>query len=112
MSGDLRIRVSPCLRCTRVRDPRNCENKNCQVWRAWFLKSWEQTRLLVRERTMRATLIPDGVRIGGRWYSPPHKLREYLAEDPCDKCAMPKNLCATACQSKRAWLQAKGDVVP
>ncbi len=31
---------SPCLKCNRVKDPKNCENKNCNPWRNWFLKSW------------------------------------------------------------------------
>lgn len=34
----------PCDTCTRVKDPRNCENKECKeckVWRMWFLKAWE-----------------------------------------------------------------------
>ena len=30
----------PCGKCTRVKDPKNCENKGCQVWRKWFLKRW------------------------------------------------------------------------
>ena len=33
---------SPCLTCTRVKDPANCENKNCQAWKAWFLKKWNE----------------------------------------------------------------------
>lgn len=32
----------PCLTCTKVRDPKNCENKSCQVWREWFLKKWSE----------------------------------------------------------------------
>lgn len=31
---------SPCLTCTRVKDPDSCENKNCKLWKAWFLRRW------------------------------------------------------------------------
>ncbi len=31
---------SPCARCTRVRNPDSCENKNCKDWKAWFLRRW------------------------------------------------------------------------
>jgi hypothetical protein len=34
----------PCLTCTRVEDPENCERKGCQAWREWFLKKWEDMR--------------------------------------------------------------------
>ena len=34
----------PCDTCTRVKDPKNCENKQCQVWRNWFLRKWEELR--------------------------------------------------------------------
>lgn len=33
---------SPCLTCTRVKNPGDCENKNCRIWSVWFLKNWEQ----------------------------------------------------------------------
>ena len=32
--------VSPCEGCTRVADPGACENKNCKVWKVWFLRRW------------------------------------------------------------------------
>lgn len=35
---------SPCLSCTRVKDPSNCENKMCVKWRTWFLSEWKQMR--------------------------------------------------------------------
>ena len=31
---------SPCETCTRVQDPKGCENKNCGDWRMWFLRRW------------------------------------------------------------------------
>ena len=35
---------SPCLTCTKVQDPKNCENKSCKEWREWFIKRWEKLR--------------------------------------------------------------------
>ena len=32
---------SPCKSCTRVKDPLNCENKNCATWREWFSARWK-----------------------------------------------------------------------
>lgn len=34
--------VSPCENCTRVQNPKGCENKNCKDWKAWFLHRWAQ----------------------------------------------------------------------
>lgn len=31
---------SPCDGCTRVSCPAACENKNCKLWKAWFLRRW------------------------------------------------------------------------
>lgn len=33
---------SPCLTCTRVHDPEECNDKSCGRWRAWWLAKWEQ----------------------------------------------------------------------
>ena len=30
----------PCTGCTRVANPAGCENKNCKVWKSWFLRRW------------------------------------------------------------------------
>lgn len=37
-------RKSPCLACTRVKDPEECENKQCKAWRDWFIRRWEEVR--------------------------------------------------------------------
>ncbi|MBR5570444.1 MAG: hypothetical protein IKW10_06080 [Oscillospiraceae bacterium] len=34
----------PCRTCTRVADPKQCENKRCLPWRNWFVRQWEMTR--------------------------------------------------------------------
>ena len=33
----------PCDSCARVRDPERCDNKECALWRRWFLESWRRT---------------------------------------------------------------------
>ena len=30
--------LCPCIECTRVQNPSACENKNCNIWRRWFLQ--------------------------------------------------------------------------
>lgn len=35
---------SPCLTCTKVKDPSDCENKSCKAWKEWWLKRWEALR--------------------------------------------------------------------
>ena len=35
---------SPCLTCTKVEDPSQCENKMCGKWRLWFISEWEKMR--------------------------------------------------------------------
>lgn len=39
----------PCRRCKRVETPGICENKNCAVWRLWFVQKWDRTRKLFEE---------------------------------------------------------------
>ena len=41
-------RQSPCFTCTVVKDPRNCENKLCKEWQAWFIERWEALRKYYR----------------------------------------------------------------
>ena len=31
----------PCKTCKRVKDPRGCENKNCNDWCEWLLEKWK-----------------------------------------------------------------------
>lgn len=33
---------SPCLNCKRVKNPADCENKNCRPWRNWYFEQWAQ----------------------------------------------------------------------
>ena len=75
--------TSPCQGCTRVKDPGNCENKNCSHWRKWFLKQWDLLRGYPRRQM-------DGP-------------RPSVVGDPCSQCASPRELCRTPCRSRRAW---------
>ena len=104
-------RPSPCMTCRRVPDPRQCENKLCKPWRAWFLERWELIRAYPRVCMEVYAPEPVGVVIGGRHYAAPHQVSGYLGKDPCDGCRCPRELCATPCREKRAWTQAREDVL-
>lgn len=97
--------------CVRVPDPEQCENKNCKVWRAWFVERWEQLRQIPRQQLEQARREPVGVAIGSHHYAAPHQVRSYLAQDPCGGCLCPKDLCRTPCQVKRAWQEARARVM-
>lgn len=36
----------PCLTCTKIKDPSDCEIKSCKDWREWWLKRWKELRKL------------------------------------------------------------------
>jgi len=107
----LRNRPSPCLSCTRVPDPRECDNKRCSPWQQWFLGRWEQIRAATKDRMEHMELKPVGVNVGGTHYAPPHRVRSYMQQDPCGKCSYPKGLCTEACALKRAWEKTRGDAM-
>lgn len=98
---------SPCLTCTRVPDPRNCENKNCKRWQKWFLARWALIHAYPRKVMEKAELRPEGVNVGGNLYAPPHRVREYLGTDPCKKCLCPRDLCSSPCRGKLEWEKEK-----
>ena len=103
---------SPCLHCKRVRDPENCENKLCKDWQAWFIDRWEAMRKHVRAELDATPLAEVGVPLGGRLYSSPHRVREYIRKDPCLSCMYPKAYCNAPCPAKLAWNQSVGEVKP
>ena len=37
----------PCLTCTKVKDPANCDIKKCSVWQIWFVSRWDAMRKAV-----------------------------------------------------------------
>ena len=99
--------VNPCLSCTLVRDPENCQNKNCVAWQQWFIRRWDQLRLACRREMEELELTPIGVNIGGSYYTPAHRRLEYLRNNPCDNCLCPKDLCQTPCLLRRTWDDAR-----
>lgn len=101
---------SPCLQCTRVRDPKNCENKLCKDWQAWFIDRWESMRDFVRTEMEQAPTQDIGIPLGGRRYVSPHRVNEYMHQDPCQRCLCPKDCCQIPCPSKQAWLQMRKEV--
>lgn len=99
--------VNPCLSCTLVQDPENCQNKNCTLWQQWFIHRWDQMRLCCRKEMEERELSPIGVNIGGNYYLPAHRRLAYLRKNPCDECPCPKDLCQTPCQLRRTWDAAR-----
>lgn len=101
---------SPCLECTRVRDPQNCENKLCKEWQAWFIDRWEAMREHVRAEMETNNTKEVGVPLGGQLYASPHRVRKYLQTDPCSSCLYPKNACHSPCPTKAAWVNMRNEV--
>jgi len=100
---------SPCLTCTRVRDPQNCESKVCKDWRSWFISRWEAMRTNVQKSIRQTPVTEKGVPLGGRKYASPHQVRDFLRSDPCTTCYCPKDLCTQPCQLKLVWEERKGE---
>lgn len=65
---------SPCTYCCRVENPQACDNKDCMLWRKWFINRWEQLRKLYSKK-----------------------------EDPCGQCVCPQELCFEPCAEKQVW---------
>lgn len=102
---------SPCMRCTRVANPRDCDNKDCKVWRTWFVDKWNTMRAQPRLQIEHRPKETEGVVIGGVRYALPHRVNAYLQKDPCQGCLCPRDLCVLPCRVKRDWLSAKNDVL-
>ena len=103
------MRVSPCMTCTRVKDPRGCDDKDCKAWQEWFTGRWDDLRHQVRVSMETVEEQPVGVNIGGTYYAAPHRVRRYLEQDPCTGCLCPRDLCRLPCKIKRRWLAARED---
>lgn len=97
---------SPCLVCTRVQNPGNCENKNCKAWQKWFLGRWAAIRAYPRVMMDCAKREPVGVVISGRHYAAPHQVVDFRNDDPCKRCLSPKDLCGEPCRQKLSWEKA------
>ena len=103
-------KISPCGYCTRVADPRQCENKNCMLWRKWYIDRWEAMRAAVRLR-MDQPAAPVGVCVSGTYYAAPHQVEAYLEADPCVGCLCPQDLCGTPCRAKASWERSRREVL-
>lgn len=101
--------ISPCLGCIRVRDPENCENKNCVLWKSWFLSRWSMIHGYLR-RQMDKPVQTVGVPLGGERYATPDQVRRYLKNDPCSGCSCGSDLCITPCRARQNWAKANGEV--
>lgn len=104
------MKVSPCMNCTRVADPRACENKKCQPWRNWFISRWESIRSCARQEMEQAPQ-KVGIMLDGQTYAAPHQVTKYLQEDPCKGCLCPKDLCRLPCRLKNNWNKAREEVL-
>ena len=100
-----RFEMSPCLYCTRVMDPEDCENKSCKLWQKWFLRRWAVIRAYPR-RMMDGPGQPVGVELGGKVYAHPVQVRDYLGKDPCEGCLCDGELCKTPCRARQRWAVA------
>lgn len=100
-------RESPCLYCTRVRDPKNCENKLCNEWRIWWIGRWEAMRTIARQHARGKGIQGSPVSVGGTMYHHPDRVREYLMIDPCLQCPWKDGLCPNPCDTKQIWLSEK-----
>lgn len=102
---------SPCFTCTRVQDPKSCENKTCKDWQAWFIDRWESMREFVRSEMENSPTQEVGVPLGGELYASPHRVREYLDENPCSHCPCFGNVCHTPCPVRVAWDEKRKDAI-
>jgi len=103
--------MSPCMCCTKVKDPTVCDNKDCRQWQRWFIEKWNEMRVAPRLELEKKPRIAEGVCIGGRVYALPHRVDSYLQTDPCESCLCPRDLCVVPCRIKRDWLRARQEVL-
>ena len=103
-------KLSPCGYCTRVADPRECENKNCMLWRKWYIDRWDAMRAAVRVH-MDVPGQPVGVCVSGTHDAAPHQVTAYLEADPCESCLCPRSLCTTPCRTRISWDRARQEVL-
>lgn len=97
----------PCLHCERVRDPRNCENKQCNEWRTWFIDRWESVRKGAMQTYGSRGIPKTAISVGGVRYHHPDSIRRFLEKDPCLQCPWRENLCKEPCATKVLWLSEK-----
>ena len=99
--------MRPCTDCQRVRDPKNCENKACKEWQAWFIERWDAMRKQILQSPQGEGIQVQMISVGGRKYHHPDRVRQFLSVNPCLQCPRTKGLCPAPCNTKKAWLEAK-----
>lgn len=77
---------SPCLSCTRVPNPNDCENKLCKPWRQWFMARWAEIHAYAQHETV----------------------AKNLSEDPCTGCVCLGEVCTAPCRTKQIWQEENG----
>lgn len=97
--------IKPCITCTQVIDPENCENRDCKRWQRWYIATWNNMRATPRLEREHFPKEPEGMVIGGVRYALPHRVHDYLGKDPCRGCLCPRDLCVIPCRVKRDWSQ-------
>ena len=103
-------KISPCINCTHVLDPENCDNKRCTAWRRWFVERWDSIRSIPREQVDQAKPQYVGVALGGNVYAAPQQIDAYLKKDPCSGCRLAGKLCMQPCRTKRVWKRIKEEL--
>ena len=101
---------SPCVNCTRVKDPKNCENKLCKDWQAWFIQRWDTMRKQLCVDAAAAPIQEVGVPLGGYLYASPHRVRDFLEKNPCHSCLYPTDQCHMPCKTKLEWHKMQREV--
>ena len=102
---------SPCLTCTRVKDPRNCENKLCKDWQNWFVERWDAMRASIYAGTVPLAVDRNAITVGGYQYSHPDHVRQFLRYKPCLTCNCPEDLCKEPCTLLVVWEAMKEKAV-
>ena len=86
MSVAKRKKQSPCLSCTRVPNPNECENKLCKPWRQWFMERWAEIHAFAQHETV----------------------AKNLSKDPCVGCVCFGGVCTAPCRTKQIWQEENG----
>ena len=98
---------SPCFTCTRVPDPRACDNKECRPWRQWFIDRWA---LIHAYGQLNLPTLDPCAKHDTESSRGLKRTIQQTGKDPCEECICPKDFCAVPCKSKRMWQEQKEDV--
>lgn len=93
----------PCSTCQRVRDPKNCENKLCKEWQAWFIDRWDSMRRSIMQAEPGQCIQGETISVGGEKYHHPDRVRQFLSEEPCLQCPRSNGFCLNPCQVRKTW---------